>query len=635
MTGCIDGYQISDLNAGLPGWTTRARLAGGSGLIYTGVSDSTGYYRIDRLPLGVYLVWAEMQSGWEPVTPAEQTVTVSSIGACQQAGFTNRRRTPPPTEIVAPPCLPSPASPCCSPSARRYDCLPSSVSPCCLPGIVVPLTVTATSAITSTPAVTATPTPSGGGPTPGAPFDWLDWLWRNWLRIVPIMSALALTLLGLLYWYLRRSRPPTPPGGGNGAGDVNTALRVQRESIASLSAALEQVRARLTSYSSWIERWSEHGREMRVKQTELRSALASCRQDQLRLVQLRKTLEQLNAGQGGQRISLDETHYQQYRQELHRLFAALRTWQGKLGDGQKELERLQLAVHPHLAGRIALQDDLARLEQIRTRLLLLQGRLDSGEITRLDAAYYQIVQSVLECRLQIEQIDQRRVGALSAEETIRLQADFDQLASLVNAYSLELRHIRRRARHLRILLAQVSRRRSSFTLDDVGKEPTDLESPRDEPPAPDGPARPSGGDATKSVVMDDREPLIEWEILQDQQTEHARLMLAIRVRNPHVDLVFGNLAVELSVRHKADGAADEEIIALTPTSRLEFGDVHFGQAWETRELSLQGSALQQERLLVYIIATWTVWPVGFSAAKRTISTSFASSESAAGQDYQG
>ena len=56
------------------------------------------------------------------------------------------------------------------------------------------------------------------------------------------------------------------------------------------------------------------------------------------------------------------------------------------------------------------------------------------------------------------------------------------------------------------------------------------------------------------------------------------------MRNPHVDLVFGDLTVELEVRQSSDGAADEENVALAPAARLGFGEVQFAQGWQTRAL---------------------------------------------------
>ena len=572
FTGCIDGYQISDLHAGLPGWTIRARLADGGGLVYADVSDSTGYYRIDRLPLGVYLVWQEMQSGWEPVTPAEQVATVSSVGACQPAGFTNRQRPP----AFAP-----------------------------------SVTATAPATQTPTPALTATPTPTAGGPAPVTPFDWLAWLWRNWLRLAPILVVIGATLAGLLIWYLRRSRPASPAG----PDDAGDALRQQRETIAWLLAELEQWRTRLTDHSSWIERLTQQEREMHITKTELSSALESCRREQRRLVQLRRSLAHLHASQRDRLSAPDRAQYDRYQQEIMGWLAAHQGWRIRLANGQQELDRLQGVAQPYLATRITLQEDLIRLDQLQARLLTLQGRLDSGEITRLDTTYYLLVQSILECRLQIEQLQQRRLAAMSAEETARFQADFDQLAATTHAYSRDLLRIRRRTRRLQVLLDQIARRRSNFTLQQVEREPVDLEQPETELAPPDVPTPPAPDAATANGPADDREPLIEWEVVPEQPSTEAGVRLAVRVRNPHIDLVFGNLALELTVRRRAEGAADEESIALSP-ARLEFGDVTFSQHWATREVVLQATGLQQATLLVYLIASWTVWPVGFPSARR-------------------
>lgn len=98
--GCIEGRKIDDLHVGLPGWTVRAQLASGAGSVLRTQTDGAGYYRFDNLPFGVWRLWEEMQSGWEPVTPPELQVTVAAAGACIETRFTNRQigttPTPPP-----------------------------------------------------------------------------------------------------------------------------------------------------------------------------------------------------------------------------------------------------------------------------------------------------------------------------------------------------------------------------------------------------------------------------------------------------------------------------------------------------------------------------------------------------------
>lgn len=95
--GCIEGSKVDDLHVGLPGWVIHVQRADGTGPIYTQTTDGTGAYRFDGLPLGEYRVWEEMQTGWEPVTAPEFTVTLRQAGVCVQTRFKNRQATPTPT----------------------------------------------------------------------------------------------------------------------------------------------------------------------------------------------------------------------------------------------------------------------------------------------------------------------------------------------------------------------------------------------------------------------------------------------------------------------------------------------------------------------------------------------------------
>ncbi len=96
-TACVEGQKISDTHVGLPGWTIRAQLVGGTGPIYTAVTGPGGFFRMDRLPLGTYRFWEEPQIGWFPVTPSEFQVPVLQPGAqCLHIRFKNRAATPVP-----------------------------------------------------------------------------------------------------------------------------------------------------------------------------------------------------------------------------------------------------------------------------------------------------------------------------------------------------------------------------------------------------------------------------------------------------------------------------------------------------------------------------------------------------------
>ena len=96
---CVDGHKVDDFHIGLPGWTIRAQLANGSGLIYTVVSDNTGFFRFAALPLGIYRFWEEGQPGWAAVTPAEFEVGVLEPSEdCLHIRFKNKQAMPHPTE---------------------------------------------------------------------------------------------------------------------------------------------------------------------------------------------------------------------------------------------------------------------------------------------------------------------------------------------------------------------------------------------------------------------------------------------------------------------------------------------------------------------------------------------------------
>jgi YVTN family beta-propeller protein len=136
--GCIEGSKVDDLHVGLPGWVIHVQRADGTGPIYTDTTDGTGAYRFDGLPLGEYRVWEEMQAGWEPVTPAEFTVTLRQAGTCVQTRFKNRQTTPTPpptptrTSTATPTVTPTLALACID--GKKVDTLNAG-----LPGWVIKL----------------------------------------------------------------------------------------------------------------------------------------------------------------------------------------------------------------------------------------------------------------------------------------------------------------------------------------------------------------------------------------------------------------------------------------------------------------------------------------------------------------
>jgi hypothetical protein len=94
---CIEGIKRDDPNgkvpsAGLPGWSILLQPTGG-GAIQKRITDGTGAFRFDGLPVGDYDVWEQPQVGWEPVSPTKVTVTVAASDEplCSRVEFINRQ----------------------------------------------------------------------------------------------------------------------------------------------------------------------------------------------------------------------------------------------------------------------------------------------------------------------------------------------------------------------------------------------------------------------------------------------------------------------------------------------------------------------------------------------------------------
>ena len=105
--GCIAGTKVNAAYAGLGGWTIRVRLSDEAEPVYTRVTDASGRFRFDNLPWGTYTLWEEMQTGWEPLSPAQFNVTLAQTGPCIEVRFRNRllptaTPTPTPTPVIFP-----------------------------------------------------------------------------------------------------------------------------------------------------------------------------------------------------------------------------------------------------------------------------------------------------------------------------------------------------------------------------------------------------------------------------------------------------------------------------------------------------------------------------------------------------
>ena len=155
---------------------------------------------------------------------------------------------------------------------------------------------------------------------------------------------------------------------------------------------------------------------------------------------------------------------------------------------------------------------------------------------------------------------------------------------------------------LRAVITRAAKRGADFSLEDAEAVDTDLEEGEYHVPAM--PAE--GGTLRIPVDADDREPVIKWQLLKGGETEDEGWLLAVKVRNPHVDLVFANLIIELAVALQSESGEEESQISLEPSTRLEFGNVGFSQRWITREVRLVGAGLKQDVILVSYTATWLV-----------------------------
>ncbi|MBN2421696.1 hypothetical protein JXB41_00595 [Candidatus Woesearchaeota archaeon] len=87
--GCIDGYKKDNVNIGLPGW--KIQIPDLSRLTMT---DGTGYFKFNNVPVGQWEVCEEMQPGWESVTSECKNITVTSSSSCSRVYFINKQSVP-------------------------------------------------------------------------------------------------------------------------------------------------------------------------------------------------------------------------------------------------------------------------------------------------------------------------------------------------------------------------------------------------------------------------------------------------------------------------------------------------------------------------------------------------------------
>ncbi|MGQ9584159.1 MAG: carboxypeptidase regulatory-like domain-containing protein [Anaerolineae bacterium] len=91
---CVEGYKRDQRgNAGLPGWMLSAEKGD---LKVTAVTDGLGYYKLENLEAGTWLLREMIPAGWEPVSPLGGEITLNLAppyrdGVCVRQDFINRQ----------------------------------------------------------------------------------------------------------------------------------------------------------------------------------------------------------------------------------------------------------------------------------------------------------------------------------------------------------------------------------------------------------------------------------------------------------------------------------------------------------------------------------------------------------------
>ena len=112
--GCISGYKVDDQHVGLPYWRIHAQPVDNPNLEYIVQTDGSGYFELPNLAPGMWEVWEEVQSGWEPVTADRFQVRVYSGSNCVRVRFKNRQTLTTPTSTPTP--TTTPGCPCSTPT---------------------------------------------------------------------------------------------------------------------------------------------------------------------------------------------------------------------------------------------------------------------------------------------------------------------------------------------------------------------------------------------------------------------------------------------------------------------------------------------------------------------------------------
>jgi len=90
LTGCVEGHKVDDKYRGLPGWTICAHPKGATDPTFCTLTGDDGYFRLDNLTFGEWIIWEKVEPGWTPITAQQFPVTIDEVEECKQVRFKNR-----------------------------------------------------------------------------------------------------------------------------------------------------------------------------------------------------------------------------------------------------------------------------------------------------------------------------------------------------------------------------------------------------------------------------------------------------------------------------------------------------------------------------------------------------------------
>lgn len=518
---------------------------------------------------------------------------------------------------------------------------PDTATPTATPTVE---TATPTLTPTSTPTggtLTPTSTPTGGTTTPTptnvsllpypAPlntgfsfyfFGWRppDWGWLGWLWLLCCLPLLLLPLLPLLLLGRRSTdrlverfvttttREEQQTSASSERAAATAVLQAHRESASRLLSEVERLQSDLRERAALAERISEVERDTRSRQSELRTALLTARHQRETAEELRERVERLLDRRGWARERRVEI--EQWRREVERLLVLLRRWHSRLYDSDSDLAvlyMLLIARHERLS-----EDNLGRIraafEAIELRLRVLLRRLESGDISVGTGGYELVIQLIEHIRLRLDRLrlEIGRSNTLIEDRLLLERILAALLASRGMSQGLwsELLRLRRELTAMRLRLVAIEERRSAFSIEDVEIVPVGLHRRSEE-------VRREVSAARRTQIAH-LAPLISWTLVC-VEGERRLWRAVITVRNEYLDVVFTGVRVELIVTMRAPGQLAAVMIGSPSGLMLEFGELRYSEAWQTRELELAGLVAERSEFVVCVVGTWVIAPAAARA----------------------